>query len=33
MQTFIEAPYNLVQGDLIIATVQALNSIGWSDAS
>ena len=33
MQTFIDAPYNLVQGDLIIATVQALNSIGWSDAS
>jgi hypothetical protein len=33
MQKFIEPPYNLVQGDLIIAKVQAKNQIGWSDAS
>lgn len=30
MLSFLDSPFNLIQGDLVIATVQARNSIGWS---
>ena len=33
MLAFSADPYSLPQGSLIIATVQALNSIGWSSTS
>lgn len=33
MLAFLASPYNLEQGDLIIATVQARNAIGWSVSS
>jgi len=33
MTKFLSDPYNLVQGDLIIATVSSKNTVGWSTAS
>ena len=33
MEFFPQAPYNLVQGDLIVAIVRAQNEVGWSQYS
>lgn len=33
MSFFTEDPYLLVQDDLIVAKVRALNAVGWSDFS
>jgi len=33
MSDFLVSPYTLIRGDLIIARVSALNSIGWSSPS
>ena len=33
MEVFRASPYNLVQGDFIVAKVQALNVIDWSAES
>jgi len=33
MTRFLASPYNLKQGDTIVATVRSRNTVGWSDQS
>ncbi len=33
MSIMLASPYTLVQGDLIIAVIEAKNAIGWGSAS
>ena len=33
MTRFLSSPYNLNQGDTIVATVSSRNTVGWSDIS
>jgi hypothetical protein len=33
MTRLLQAPYNLNQGDLVVATVSSENAVGWSAPS